>query len=46
MLDRLVWETTRTLVATLDADLRFRRVSRGLADLFGAEGGLVGRGLL
>jgi diguanylate cyclase (GGDEF)-like protein len=47
VLEKLVWDTTRSLAAELDIGLRIRRVSRGLAELFGfPEEGLRGRYLL
>ncbi len=46
ILQELIWETTRTLVAELDSGLSFVRLSRGLQEQLGGEGAdLRGRSL-
>ncbi len=46
ILQELVWDTTRTLAAELDAGLSFVRLSRGLQEQLGGEGAdLLGRSL-
>ena len=46
ILQELIWETTRTLVAKLDSGLSFVRLSRGLQEQLGGEGvDLAGRSI-